>query len=875
DDIRQAAVGLVHAHKAGMVHRDVKPGNLLRDRHGTVKILDLGLARFFGGTEDGQALTIQHDEKVLGTADYLAPEQAIDSHTVDARADIYSLGCTMYFLLTGHPPFNEGTLTQRLMAHQTKEPLPIEQERPDTPKSLQDIVRKMMAKRPDDRYATAQDVADVLLKWLSANADAAWKKAHAEIFSSLGSSSPVAARVVAPIARATASGQPVSDPDLATFFAGLQEESSKVTAPPPPKPQTEPPKPPSSKKVLKPPSSKKVAAPPPSQTQPPASPIANPPLPAPAAPTVAKPVVTTPPVVAAVATTAPTAPPVAPPLTPPPPPVGPDFSFLTAGEVPPDAATVIREGSPAKEHSPFDFSQPPAEPKPVPVAKAVVPPKPAPSPPPVIEAPVVTATTPPDAATAFEFTVDLPAGPVRGRSHPAIDITNLPARPVTAPAAPKPKPPAQSRPKYLENKALMIGAAAVVILSALGGWGLMAGWFSGNAEAPKAVKKSVDQPVKPVEVPAAAAAVINLAWQLKRETAVGPGAEFATISAALEQVQKHFRPQTRSDRFVVKVAAGTYPERLSFLGKEWPKRDYGINVVLRGEGTVILAPSGPEPVVWLHDSKDVQLINFTVQAEGKPVAIELADMLDRCRLEKMTVEGFTEAGVSIVGGLGSSYSDDRLMLSEMRLKPGSASAVGVRATAGSDGIDCGNVSFQKCRFLGPLAAGVSIAGKDTSSFEFLQCVFAETQFGIELKGGASWRDFAIVNNTFYKGQTALRVEQQPEATAKGLTIRRNLFAELSGPETQIEQGFDAQMLIDRQMLGAMRLNWSSKPAPEPPSPGALLIWGDGGRQGEPNLKFANTDATAAKFLAPADDAAQRTVGGQGSGEPPWLGAVGP
>ncbi|MDZ4687849.1 MAG: hypothetical protein SH850_22480, partial [Planctomycetaceae bacterium] len=277
----------------------------------------------------------------------------------------------------------------------------------------------------------------------------------------------------------------------------------------------------------------------------------------------------------------------------------------------------------------------------------------------------------------------------------------------------------------------------------------------------------------------------------------------------------------------------------------------------------------------LHVLRVVQLVNFTIQSEGKPVAIELADMLDRCRLEKLTVEGFTEAGVALVGGLGSSFSSDRLVLSEMRLKPGSASAVGVRATVGSDGIDCGNVSFQKCRFLGPLAAGVSIGGKDTSSFEFVQCVFAETQFGIELKGGTSWRDFAIVNNTFYKGQTALRVEQQPEPTAKGLTIRRNLFVELSGPETQVEQGFDDKLLIDRQMLGAMRLNWSSKPAQEPPPPGALLIWGDGGRQGEPNLKFASTDSTAAKFLAPADDAAQKNVGGQGSGEPPWLGAVEP
>jgi eukaryotic-like serine/threonine-protein kinase len=162
--IRQAAEGLAHAHKNGLIHRDVKPANLLVDRKGVVKVLDLGLARF--AEEDKASLTVAFDENVLGTADYLAPEQAIDSHGVDHRADVYSLGCTLYFLLTGHPPFPEGTLPQRLMQHQKQMPPSIRDSRADAPIELVDICMKMIAKKPDQRYQSMFDVARVLNSWL-------------------------------------------------------------------------------------------------------------------------------------------------------------------------------------------------------------------------------------------------------------------------------------------------------------------------------------------------------------------------------------------------------------------------------------------------------------------------------------------------------------------------------------------------------------------------------------------------------------------------------------------------------------------------------------------------------------------------------------
>ncbi len=147
-----------------MVHRDVKPANLLLDRQGVLKILDMGLARFFYDEEDG--LTKQHDERnILGTADYLAPEQAINSHAVDVRADIYSLGATFYFLLAGKPPFGDGTVAQKLVWHQMRAPAPVGDVRPETPEGLAAIVAKMMAKAPAERYQTPAEVYEALAPW--------------------------------------------------------------------------------------------------------------------------------------------------------------------------------------------------------------------------------------------------------------------------------------------------------------------------------------------------------------------------------------------------------------------------------------------------------------------------------------------------------------------------------------------------------------------------------------------------------------------------------------------------------------------------------------------------------------------------------------
>lgn len=162
--IAQVATGLQHAHEMGLVHRDIKPANCLVDKHKVVKLLDMGLAKL---TDDETSLTLANDENVLGTADYLAPEQALNSHAADARADIYSLGCTLYFLLAGRPPFPEGTISERLLKHQVEEPDSLLVTRPDCPLSLVDLCQRMMRKKPEDRPQTAGEVAVLLNEWLA------------------------------------------------------------------------------------------------------------------------------------------------------------------------------------------------------------------------------------------------------------------------------------------------------------------------------------------------------------------------------------------------------------------------------------------------------------------------------------------------------------------------------------------------------------------------------------------------------------------------------------------------------------------------------------------------------------------------------------
>ncbi|HWB00594.1 MAG TPA: serine/threonine-protein kinase, partial [Pirellulales bacterium] len=155
--VKQAARGLAYAHSKGVVHRDIKPANLLVSAEGVVKILDMGLARF---EEGGEALTAT--EAVMGTVDYMSPEQANDTHTADARSDVYSLGCSLWYVLTGRRTYDGDSLVTRIMRHR-EAPIPsLIEARPGVPEALNQVFQRMIAKRPEERQQTMDEVLEAL-----------------------------------------------------------------------------------------------------------------------------------------------------------------------------------------------------------------------------------------------------------------------------------------------------------------------------------------------------------------------------------------------------------------------------------------------------------------------------------------------------------------------------------------------------------------------------------------------------------------------------------------------------------------------------------------------------------------------------------------
>jgi formylglycine-generating enzyme required for sulfatase activity/serine/threonine protein kinase len=230
DYILQAARGLAFAHAEGVVHRDIKPANLLLDKKGVVKILDMGLARIDDGNTADHQLT--NTGTVMGTVDYMPPEQANDTRRADARSDVYSLGCSLYRILTGESVYGGETVVQKIMAHMG-DPIPsLLTKRPDCPAEIDRIFQKMLAKRPDDRYQQAAHVVAELETWRNPGATTSFSGSTAasqdanlnDFFRSVGGAKPASSPSSASV-KTTTKHTMIGAPEQTMAYSGAEVDT--------------------------------------------------------------------------------------------------------------------------------------------------------------------------------------------------------------------------------------------------------------------------------------------------------------------------------------------------------------------------------------------------------------------------------------------------------------------------------------------------------------------------------------------------------------------------------------------------------------------------------------------------------------------------
>ncbi len=875
--IRQAAEGLAHAHRAGMVHRDIKPGNLLVDEKGTVRLLDLGLARFFDD-KDEHSLTIQHDEKVLGTADYLAPEQAIDSHSVDIRADIYSLGCTLYFILTGHPPFPEGTLAQRLMAHQTKQPRSIAADRPDIDAGLLAIVDQMMAKKPDDRFQTARDTSQALTHWLMEHGGATWSHMNPVVG---GASSLIAGNSAAlgEIIPAAASGQSTTAGNVAAKTLARSDAPALPVAVPIARPVAPP------------------AAVPPVQPRPAAtatpggdgagdsnladffSNMGGPEIAAPPAPPVAAP--------------AKPAEPRLPPATvvPPVPPPTVKVAHAPAGPRPVVVASPPTAAAPpateTEEHNPFaafdvgDFAVD-AEPAPPPAAspesKAVA--KAAAAEPEIELA--WPGAGPNDAAPAFApsahgetpvaATDSSPGfqGPIGAFSEIVADEEepapkSAAKRGSTTAARKTPHKGGAKRPavQLTKQQKLLGGGGVAVLLLAIVGYSMSG---SGKKKASKKTTKphvAATDDAEDVEKPRVKERSARSDSKLRRELVVGPTGPFKTIAEALADTKKHPNDHRRAMQ-VIKVAGGaTFTERI-VIDASYPP---GIRIETAEGQEATLAPPGGEPIVEVTGKYErFQIAGFKLDAAGKDIAVKLVNWVSGARLERLTISGYGNSGIVAEGVQSYSSDDDKIRLDRITFRPGNPQSAGVVIRKGEN--DPAHIKVDRCRFIGLMAAGVKFESQ-ALDIDMTGNIFALATNGVRLEGdNRVWTEIVFNNNSFFQNERGILFTHMPGAGSNGFGFYNNLFAQMKGPAVAVEKDFNEIeffSMYSTKRSGAAN-NWIDGPAA--PQPGEIKLFdAGGGRRDVKEIQFVSTDPANPDFLAPAPNGAQRSGGTQIGAQP--------
>ncbi len=849
--IRQSAVGLAHAHQAGLVHRDIKPGNLLLDLKGTVKILDMGLARFFNESDDN-SLTIEHDERVLGTADFLAPEQAINSHNVDARADIYSLGCTLYYLLSKHAPFEQGSLAQRLMAHQTQEPPGINTYRQDVPESLLEILKKMMAKKADDRYQSARDVATTLKAWIAENADEEWIARHANQWDPASSkrstadgkekTAPPPGEVIPPSTDEfgdflTMIGKETSGDDSSGFSpsdsaprkpssgqgsgkgrATGQDSATKTTA-------AHGKGAPDSQSVLTP------LVPSKSDKQRGSSPANKP------GSSVAR-------------------------------------AGTTSAATPPKAAGTHEKTSPRPDSSPrfpgLEDSAPPAwlnATSDSPTGSSAPPASPAPS-----ESPGAAA----ESAEPWNFgenstPVDSGVGVGEPASHSGSGKISSTSS-IRSGKRAKPSLKEQCGPwlerarELLQTKGRLVGAIAGGLLLLIG-LAVLFTRFGGPATSPDSTQTTPavvdDGSQPPAEEPTPQVPEVGL------EITIGPGQTFTTLNQAFDYLLKFSDPLTTIAERKIEIAAGVQikePLKISNPPPTFPKK---IRILSQTEDPVVWVGNGSDPLLQLREVQGISFENITFDAAGADAGIVLEGSCPGIQLRGSEVQGFREAGVQLLGAAG--LFNAKIRLDNVRLHSEHSGARGVQILPGD--MNPVDITIERCRFIGPLATGISSSSDFLSRLEIRECRFHEVGTALDFHTqAATLNELVIANNTFHNCGIGVRLQHMPSSGSRDNSITRNLFVGSTEVDLKVQQGFDSngfQELLVQGQKGSGE-NWTTRPPPAAES--GFNLFAAKGRTEVSDLKFQSTDPSAGNFLKPAEG--QGKLGAL-TGLKPHVGAIPP
>lgn len=796
--VRQAADGLSHAHAAGMVHRDIKPGNLLIDSSGVVKILDLGLARFFEEQEN-ESLTIAHEEKVLGTADYLAPEQALDSHKVDLRADIYSLGCTIYFLLTGHPPFTEGTLTQRLMCHQTKEPPPIENDRPDAPQSLMVMIRKMMAKNPDGRFQTAADVSEAFAEWLQHHSDEDWKQ-RPQLSVGSSADSRLGSSIIAPGSSVHATlpagsskpSSPTKQPSsIVPLAADSDIEKSSPVKKPPGRESAETDADMASSDTLKQPSSKSVHD----------ESDSDPEL----ASTSSK-----------------------------------KLSPASSRKQPSVKQPASSKTQPASAKQPPAAKKPPSSKKPAGSTKQPASTKKAETPGRQPVKPVSGKRTAGDSSAGRRTGSAVAAS----RSGPRLPLAEAdePAEAILEPIKIEPirKPPSSTGLSGIgssissgadngEDRSLVV--TAIVLVSVLAFAVITYFVLSGIGKGPDAADIRVDRPRSTTQsTPATPTS--------SYEYSVGPAgqADFQTIARGLKAIRDSVRPSNANEPRTLRITGGrTYTERVRIDNSD-PSYPRNLTIVSTGDEPAILAPGGDDPVVLLKDAEQLHLDGFEIKAAGKPVAVELQGRMFGTRLSGLRISGFGGTGIVGVGVAGSSRAGE-IQIEDCVFQSESSDAEAIRFKDG--GFPTHSLKLSRLQVIGPMRAGIVFStGVDTDAVMISDSSFTDLNVGILIEGSQRrLREVVIRNNEFVNLDRGIVTEQMPLQTSEEVNVTGNRFINVKGPEAVVEEGFsnDDWKKIVAKSTNHIRRNLSTRPADQA-GQDEIDLFINGGRRGVPDLK---------------------------------------